>query len=61
MKIVLSLIPKSADYIKAFTEKVDHDLGRLSKHDGVANTVSTIGKVLSFTKTIMDKVSKVCR
>jgi hypothetical protein len=59
MKIVLSLIPKPADYIKEFTEKVKDDLGRMSKHDGVANTVSTLGQVLNFTMNIMDKLSKV--
>ena len=40
-------------------EKVEADLGRLSRHDTVANTASTLGDVLKFTKTIMDQLSKV--
>ena len=59
MKIVLSPISKSDDYIKDFMEKVEVDLGRLSRHDTVANTASTLGHVLKFTKTIMDQLSKV--
>ena len=61
MKIVLSPILKSDDYIKKFMEEVEDDLSRLPKHDAVANTVSTLGQVLKFTKTIMDQVSKVRR
>ena len=61
MKIVLSPVPTSNDYIKKFMEEVEDDLSRLPKHDAVANTVSMLGQVLKLTKTIMDQVSKVRR
>jgi hypothetical protein len=59
MKIVLSCISESIDIIKEFMEKVDADVSRLPSNDAVFSTVSTLGQVLMFTKSIMDKLSKV--
>ena len=59
MKIVLSPISGSVDHIKGFMEKVDADVLLLPSNNAVPSTVSTLGKVLQLTKSIMDKVSLV--
>ncbi|KDR77543.1 hypothetical protein GALMADRAFT_407344 [Galerina marginata CBS 339.88] len=59
MKIALSPISKSEDYIKEFMEKVDADVARLSSNDALSSTVSTLGQVLKLTKKIMDQFSQV--
>lgn len=59
MNIVLSATSDDDDDIKKFLEKVDADVSRLSSHDAVENTVSTLAQVLKLTKTIMDKLSQV--
>ncbi|KAG6913684.1 hypothetical protein DXG01_005184, partial [Tephrocybe rancida] len=58
MKIALSPISKSEDYIKKILEKVDADVSRLPSNDAMANSVSTLGQVLQLTKTIMDRLSQ---
>jgi hypothetical protein len=59
MKMVLSCNSESVDNIKEFMEKIDADVSRLPSNDAVFSTVSTLGQVLTFTKSIMDKLSKV--
>ncbi|KDR68857.1 hypothetical protein GALMADRAFT_936036 [Galerina marginata CBS 339.88] len=59
MKIALSPISKSEDYIKEFMEKVDADVACLPSNDTVSSTVSTLGQVLKLTKKIMDQFSQV--
>ncbi|KDR72361.1 hypothetical protein GALMADRAFT_770093 [Galerina marginata CBS 339.88] len=58
LKITLSPIPESEDYIKQFMEKVDADISRLSSNDAVTSAISTLGQVLKLTKTVMDHLSK---
>jgi len=59
MKIALSPIFESEDYIQKFLERVDDDVARLPSNDAVLSTVSTLGQVLKLTKTIMDQFSQV--
>ena len=59
MQIALSPTSKSDDYIKEFMERIAADVARLPSNDGMASTVSTLGQVLKFTKTIMDQLSQV--
>ena len=58
MKIVLSLsrISGSVDNIEEFMKKVDDDVSVMSS---LPSNLSTLGRVLKFTKAIMDQLSQV--
>ena len=55
MKIALSPISGSGDYIEEFMKKVDGDVRNMSS----LPTLQTLGQVLQITRKIMDNVSQV--
>lgn len=59
MRIVVSPISGSVDYVKEFMEKVDADVFRLPSNDTVASAASTPEQVLRLTKTVMDQLTQV--
>ena len=59
MKITLSLISGSGDYIKEFMKKVDEDVSHMSSLPSSFAKLSTLGQVLKSVKDIMDKFSQV--
>ncbi|KDR70450.1 hypothetical protein GALMADRAFT_885433 [Galerina marginata CBS 339.88] len=58
LKIALSPIPQSDDYVKQFLEKVDANISRLTKSGTVETTASALGQVLKLTKMVMDRLSQ---
>ena len=61
MRIVLSPISGSVDYVKEFMENVDGDVFHLPSNVMVARAVSTVGQVLRLTKPVMDQLTQVRR
>jgi hypothetical protein len=59
MKIVLSRISGPGDNIEEFMKKVDDDVSLTQGLGSLPSNLSTLGQVLTLTKTVVDQFSQV--